>query len=89
MSQTGVPNLGGFQAVASQRKVQFGQTRYQTKDLMEYCHNKLYSKLSKALLKSYNPKSSKNGNITFKLLLVLRVTLLDKLLVIDDPSWKN
>ena len=65
VSQTGVPNFGGFKAVESQRKVQFGQTRYQTIDLMEYYHNKLYEKLSKALLKSYSPKSSKNGNFTF------------------------
>ena len=73
VSQTEGPNFGGFQAVKSQRKVQFGQKkRYQTKDLMEYYHNKLYGKLSKALLKSYNPKSSKNGNFTFKLLLVFR-----------------
>ncbi len=59
--------FGGFHVVISQRQVQFAQARYQTRDLMEYYHNKLYGTLSKALLKSYNPK---NGNFTFKLLLV-------------------
>ena len=53
MSQTGVTIFGGFQAVVAQCKVQFGQTRYQTKSLIEYYHNKLYEKLSMALVKFY------------------------------------
>ena len=54
MSQTGVPIFGGFQALVSQCKDQFGQTMYQTKSLIEYYHNKLYEKLSKkALVKFY------------------------------------
>ena len=53
MSQTRVPIFGGFQAVVAQCKVQFGQTRYQTKSLIEYYHNKLYEKLSMALVKFY------------------------------------
>ena len=67
-SQTGVSILGGFRAVESERKVQFGQIWYQTIGLMEHHHIKLFKRLSRALVKPYNPRSTKNSNFTNKLL---------------------
>jgi len=71
MSQTGVSILGGFRAVESERKVQFGQTWYQTIGLMEHHHIKLFKRLSRALVKPYNPRSTKNSNFTNKLLFMI------------------
>ena len=52
--QTGIPNFSGFRTVVSEHNVQYGQMRYQTIDLIEFHENKLYQKLSEALVRYYD-----------------------------------
>ena len=57
MLQTGIPNFSGFRTVVSEHNVQYGQMRYQTIDLIEFHENKLYQKLSEALVRYYDTDS--------------------------------